>query len=69
MTFHQWLERRDPALRPIGQEPQVARRYAASLTDPILLARVQRSMEAESDWMRKQLGMKRDRRTKRRPGL
>jgi hypothetical protein len=58
-TFISWLERRAPAWA-------TARQYAASLTDPVVLRRVQREMETEDAVLRRRLGMKRDGRRQRR---
>ena len=61
--FLRWLERRDPALLP----PKSAKQYVATrTTDPVVLRTVQKDMEAEADWLRKRLGMKKDQPKKRR---
>ena len=63
MSFLKWLEDRDPA------RWRLAKDYARQYTDPVLLRRIQRSTEAEEGWLRKQLGMPKERRSKRRRGL
>lgn len=65
MSFHQWLERRDPALRL----PKAAREYATSLTHPVVVRLVQKDMDAEAASLRQRMGMKRDRHSKPRRGL
>ena len=63
-NFYRWLERRDPALFL----PKSAKQFAAKQTDPVTLRAVEKDMEAEADWLRKRLGMKKDR-PKTRRGL
>ena len=63
MSFQEWLKQRDPA------RWRLAKDYARQYTDPVVLRRVQRSMEAEEGWLRKQLGMPQERRSKKRRGL
>jgi len=61
-SFIRWLEYRDPIQR-------WAREIADSQTDPVVLRRTQKKMEAENEYQRKRLGMKRDPGRKVRRGL